>query len=230
MKSNQSGKPDQTAPADREKRALSRRAFIKGAGVAAAAVAGLGGVRPADAADRSRAAPDPGVVERLGPGAQTIELAVNGNKVRLAVEPRVTLADALRNHLGLTGTKLACDRGACGACTVHLDGRPVTSCMMFAFEARGHEITTIEGLGSADRMHPVQSAFVANDALQCGFCTPGMVMAVAAELKRNPAASLDDIKRAVAGNICRCGTYPHVFKAAFAAAGYKAAKPSGGTA
>lgn len=229
MKSDRSGKRDKTAPAEHDKRRLSRRAFIKGAGVAAAAVAGLGGARPTEADAPANAAPEPGVAERFGPGAQTIELLVNGNKVRVAVEPRVTLADALRNHLGLTGTKLVCDRGACGACTVHLDGRPVTSCMIFAFEARGHEITTIEGLGTADRMHPVQSAFVANDALQCGFCTPGMVMAVAAELKRNPGASLDDIKRAVAGNICRCGTYPHVFKAALAAAGY-VAKPPGGAA
>ncbi len=214
----------------RDSRALSRRAFIKGAGVAAAAVAGLGGTRLTDADEHAKAPAEPDVAERLGPGAQTIELVVNGEKLRAAVEPRVTLADALRNHLGLTGTKLVCDRGACGACTVHLDGRPVTSCMMFAFEARGHEITTIEGLGTADRMHPVQSAFVTNDALQCGFCTPGMVMSVAAALKRNPAATVDDIKRAVAGNICRCGTYPHVFKAALAAAGYKPGKPPGGGA
>ncbi|HZO82531.1 MAG TPA: (2Fe-2S)-binding protein [Candidatus Binataceae bacterium] len=220
-----SGQPRSDAPGGR---ALSRRAFIKGAGVAAA-IAGLGGTRLADADEKAATAPvEPGVVERLGPGAQAIELLVNGNKVRVAVEPRVTLVDALRNHLGLTGTKLVCDRGACGACTVHLDGRPVTACMIFAFEARGHTITTVEGLGSADRMHPVQSAFVANDALQCGFCTPGMVMSVAAEISRNPAATLDDIKRAVAGNICRCGTYPHVFRAALAAAGYKPGKPARG--
>ena len=104
----------------------------------------------------------------------------------MTAEPRVTLLSALRDQLGLTGAKLVCDRGACGACTVHLDGRPVTSCMVLASRARGHEITTIEGLGTADRMHRVQSAFVANDALQCGFCTPGMVMSIAAELERNP--------------------------------------------
>jgi aerobic-type carbon monoxide dehydrogenase small subunit (CoxS/CutS family) len=138
----------------------------------------------------------------------------------------VTLLGVLRDQLGLTGAKLVCDRGACGACTVHLDGRPVVSCMVLAARARGHRITTIEGLGSPDRMHPVQSAFVAHDALQCGFCTPGMVMSVAAELKRNPAANLDDIKLAVAGNICRCGTYPHVFRAALQAAGFSDGAPS----
>lgn len=228
MKPDHPDKPDRTEPAGRDKSALSRRAFIKGAGVAAAAVAGIGAVLPAGAEDSTQKTSEPGVLERIGPGAQTIELIVNGSKMRVAVEPRVTLADALRNHLGLTGTKVVCDRGACGACTVHLDGRPVTACMIFAFDARGHEITTIEGLGSADRMDPLQSAFVSNDALQCGFCTPGMVMAMAAELKRNPSANLDAIKRAVAGNICRCGTYPHVFKAALAVSGYGGAKSTGG--
>ncbi len=223
MKRDKSHQPD-GVQRRKSSATLTRRAFIKGAGVAAAAVAGLGSVEGVGGADAS-AASENGVVERLGPGAQPMELTVNGKTVRVAVEPRVTLVDALRNHLGLTGTKLVCDRGACGACTVHLDGRPVTACMMLAFEARGHEIVTIEGLGSVDRMHPVQRAFVANDALQCGFCTPGMVMSVVAELERNPAATLDDVKRAVSGNICRCGTYPHVFRAALQAAGYKSGKP-----
>jgi aerobic-type carbon monoxide dehydrogenase small subunit (CoxS/CutS family) len=112
-----------------------------------------------------------------------------------------------------------------------MDGNPVTSCMVLAIDARGHEITTIEGLGSPDRMHPVQAAFVEADALQCGFCTPGMIMSVAAVLEHHPGASLDEIKHAVAGNICRCGTYPHVFKAALAAAArLRGAKPPGGNA
>jgi xanthine dehydrogenase YagT iron-sulfur-binding subunit len=210
---------------------LTRRAFIKGAGAAAAAVASLGAVASADAAGESDAANSDGVIERLGPGAQTFELNINAKMVQVTAEPRVTLLGVLRDQLGLTGAKLVCDRGACGACTVHVDGRPVVSCMMLASRARGHQITTIEGLGTADRMHPVQSAFVANDALQCGFCTPGMVMSVAAELDRNPAANLDDIKHAVAGNICRCGTYPHVFKAALQAAGFKTrGRPPGGSA
>ncbi len=204
---------------------ISRRSFLKGAvatgavatgAVATAAVAGImGAVPPAE----SGAGPSwDGVAERLGPGAESIDLKINGSLRRLAVEPRVTLLHALRDNLGMTGTKLACDRGACGACTVHLDGKPVNSCMILAVDARGHEIVTIEGLGSADRMHPVQAAFVEADAQQCGFCTPGMVMSVAAALQRNPGASLDEIKRAVAGNICRCGTYPHVFAAALKAA------------
>jgi aerobic-type carbon monoxide dehydrogenase small subunit (CoxS/CutS family) len=194
--------------------AISRRSFIKGAGAVAAA-AGLVRVPPAGAG----APPVPaGVAERLGPGAETIELNLNGVPAKLSIEPRVTLLRALREHLGLTGTKLVCDRGACGACTVHLDGKPVASCMMLAVDARGRRVTTIEGLGNPAQMHPVQAAFVEADALQCGFCTPGMVMSVAAALERNPAATVDQIRLATAGNICRCGTYPHVFEAALKAA------------
>ena len=205
---------------DNKKRAdstISRRSFIKGAG-AVAAVTGLSRIAEGDAADTPT---DDGVAERLGPNAQTIELKINGQPRKLSIEPRVTLLRALRENLGLTGTKLVCDRGACGACTVHLDGKPVTSCMMLAVDARGHEITTIEGLGNPSQMHPVQSAFVEHDALQCGFCTPGMVMSVAAALATNPYATRDDIRHATAGNICRCGTYTHVFEAALSAASTK---------
>jgi xanthine dehydrogenase YagT iron-sulfur-binding subunit len=198
-------------------RSISRRSFIKGAGAVAAA-AGLVHVRPAAADQKTLPA---GVVEKLGPDAATIELNINGRPTTLEVEPRVTLLRALREHLGLTGTKLVCDRGACGACTVHLDGRAVISCMVLAIDARGHEVVTIEGLGTPSKMHPVQAAFVEADAQQCGFCTPGMVMSVAAALAHNPVATTDDIKHATAGNTCRCGTYPHVFAAAL-----KAAKPA----
>jgi aerobic-type carbon monoxide dehydrogenase small subunit (CoxS/CutS family) len=194
---------------------ISRRSFLKGAGAVAAA-ASLVGAHNAEAAE---AASNEGIAERLGPGAQTIELKINGETHRLAIEPRVTLLRALREHLGMTGTKLVCDRGACGACTVHLDGRPVTSCMVLAVDARGHEVTTVEGLGNPANMHPVQGAFVEHDALQCGFCTPGMVMSVAAALAANPNASREDVRHATAGNICRCGTYSHVFEAALSAAG-----------
>jgi xanthine dehydrogenase YagT iron-sulfur-binding subunit len=194
----------------------------------------IGGAAPASIADSaadSSQEPVPGIAGRLGPGATAIELKVNGASKTVTVEPRVTLLEALRDHLGLYGTKLVCDRGACGACTVHLDGNPVVACMILAADARGHEIVTIEGLGTPDRMHPVQGAFVEADALQCGFCTSGMVMSIAALLQRNPAAQIEDVKRAVAGNICRCGTYPHVFKAALAAAvKLRGAKPPGGTA
>ena len=197
----------------RKPSAISRRSFITGAGAVAAA-AGLVRVRSAAAEEKTLPA---GVVEQLGPEAATIELNINGKPATLTIEPRVTLLRALREHLGLTGTKLVCDRGACGACTVHLDGKPVTSCMVLAVDARGHQITTIEGLGTPSNMHPVQAAFVEADALQCGFCTPGMVMSVAAALERNPIARIDEIKRATAGNTCRCGTYPHVFEAALRA-------------
>lgn len=194
--------------------AISRRSFIKGAGALAAAASLI--KAPVAGADRPLSRE--GVAESLGPGAETIELRVNGEARRLTIEPRVTLLSALRDHLDLTGAKLVCDRGACGACTVLLDGRPVNSCMMLACDARGHDIVTIEGLGSPDRMHPVQQAFVEEDALQCGFCTPGLVMSVVAKLADDPGASLEEIKRAVAGNTCRCGTYPHVFAAALKAA------------
>src|SRR5579863_2149441 len=189
---------------------LSRRAFIKGAG-AAAAVASLIGVPAATvpAIAETTGAAGAGELERLGPDAHAIDLRINGETRRLTIEPRVTLLEALRIPLVLTGAKLVCDRGACGACTVHLDGAPVVSCMMLAIDARGREINTIEGLGTPARMHPVQRAFVEHDALQCGFCTPGMVMSVAAALNTNPTPTLDDVKRAVAGNICRCGTYPN---------------------
>jgi xanthine dehydrogenase YagT iron-sulfur-binding subunit len=197
--------------------AISRRSFIKGAGAVAAA-AGL--VRVPSAAADQKSLPA-GVAESLGPAAEPIELKINGQTFKFTIEPRVTLLGALREHLGLTGTKLVCDRGACGACTVHLDGRPVTSCMMLAVDARGHEVTTIEGLGTVAKMHPVQAAFVEHDALQCGFCTPGMVMSVAAALERNPAATIDEIKHATAGNTCRCGTYTHVFEAALSVAKHR---------
>jgi xanthine dehydrogenase YagT iron-sulfur-binding subunit len=207
---------------------LSRRAFIKGAG-AAAAVAGLIGSHSATAQDQPPDQSLDGVAERLGPGTETVALKINGVTRTVSIEPRITLLEALRDYIGLHGTKLVCDRGSCGACTVHLDGKPVTSCMMLAFDARGHEITTVEGLGGADRMHPVQAAFVEEDALQCGFCTPGMIMSVTAALEHQPDATLDQIKQAVAGNICRCGTYPHIFKAALAAAArMRAGKPTKG--
>ena len=198
---------------DRLTRPLSRRAFLKGAVVTGAIAGAAGLIREAPGAAEEPQL-GPGMAERLGPGASTIELKINGEARQLTVEPRVTLLRALRENLGLTGTKLVCDRGSCGACTVHLDGRPVTSCMMLAVDARGHEITTIEGLGTPARIHPVQAAFVNADALQCGFCTPGMVMSVAAALQRNPGADLAEIRHATSGNICRCGTYPHVFQAA----------------
>ena len=213
---------DDPTNSDRIGSQISRRAFIKSAG-AAAVVAGIGNIRKPSASAAAGPVEAPavtgdGVAEQLGPEAVPLELNINGAVQQITIEPRVTLLEALRDHLGLYGTKLVCDREACGACTVHLDDSPVTSCMILVTDARGHRVTTIEGLGSGAGMHPIQHAFVENDALQCGFCTPGMIMSVAAALNRNPNADLDEIKRSVSGNICRCGTYPHVFKAALAAA------------
>jgi xanthine dehydrogenase YagT iron-sulfur-binding subunit len=133
---------------------------------------------------------------------------VNGAKRETQVEPRVTLLDALRNYVDVTGPKRVCDRGTCGACTVLLDGKPVYSCMMLALEAQGRKIETAEHLlGSDGQLHPVPAAFAAADAQQCGFCTPGFVMAMKATLDRNPNATAAEIERGLCGNICRCGTY-----------------------
>jgi xanthine dehydrogenase YagT iron-sulfur-binding subunit len=154
----------------------------------------------------------------IGPDAVILALQVNGRTVRVAADPGSTLVHVLRDQLGLTGTKIGCDRGACAACTVWLDGDVAASCMTLAFDARGRSITTIEGLADGDALHPVQQAFIEHDAMQCGFCTPGMVMSCAALVNRNPHCTLDDVKAAVSGHLCRCGTYPNVFKATVAAA------------
>ena len=151
---------------------------------------------------------------------ETLDLAttINGRTERLTVAPRDMLIDLLRERLGLTGTKLACDRGACSACTVWLDGAPVASCMLLAIDVGARKVTTIEGLAQGDTLHPVQSAFIAHDAMQCGFCTPGLVMSCAALLEKNPHPSLDEVKAAIGGHLCRCGTYPHVIAAVLDAA------------
>jgi len=153
----------------------------------------------------------------VGPGKIPLKLDINGQLHNLSVEPRATLAETLRDELHLTGTKVVCDRGSCSACTVMLDKTPVCSCMTLAVDVGNRKITTIEGLAQGDNLHVVQAAFIAHDALQCGFCTSGMVMSCAALLERNPHPTLDDVKTAISGNICRCGTYPKVFDAALAA-------------
>ncbi len=154
------------------------------------------------------------------PAASThaIVLCVNGVDRPLNVESRMTLAEALRGPLGLTGTKIACNRGACSACTVWLDGTPVCSCMTLAVEAAWRAVTTIEGLAEGDVLHPVQEAFIAHDALQCGFCTPGLVLSATALIGRNPDPTAEEVERAISGHVCRCGSYPHVVAATLAAA------------
>ncbi|MHC4548333.1 MAG: (2Fe-2S)-binding protein [Planctomycetota bacterium] len=184
---------------------VSRRDVLRGAGAAAlvGAVSGVEGKEP----------PGPAGLRRVGPGPVRFEFTLNGEKRALEVEPRVTLLDALRNRIGLTGTKRICDHGACGGCTIWVDGKTVNACMMLAVDAAGTSVTTIEGLARDGKLHPVQAAFVRHDALQCGFCTPGMIMSCAALVGAKPSPTDEEIRHALAGNLCRCGTYPHVLNA-----------------
>jgi xanthine dehydrogenase YagT iron-sulfur-binding subunit len=184
-----------------EKSSLTRRDFLKGAGVT---VSGglLVGSRVAEAAPP--AGPEAGVV---GPDAVPVTLRVNGKIHKLNLEPRVTLLDALRDHLDITGAKKVCDRATCGACTVLMDRKPVYACTVLALEAEGHDITTIEGLAGDGKLTAVMSAFVKHDAQQCGFCTPGFVMACTAFLEANPHPTPEEIEKGLGGNLCRCGTY-----------------------
>lgn len=146
-----------------------------------------------------------------------IVLEVNGSSHELECEPRATLAAVLRGPLGLQGTKIACDRGACSACTVWMDGAPVCSCMLLAVDVGSRRITTIEGLEGPDSsLHPIQQSFIGHDAVQCGFCTPGMVMSCAALVRDVPSPTADDVRRAISGHVCRCGTHPHVIAATLA--------------
>jgi len=194
---------------------VSRRKFIKGLsggilGTAAITTGAIFGKRRAERPRDEETTPTP--------GKHAITLKVNGKTHSVEVEARATLVEVLRNQLDLTGTKIVCDRGECGGCTVLLDGLPVYSCMMLALDAAGHEITTIEGLAQGEALDPIQAAFVEHDALMCGFCTPGFILAVKGLLDHHRNPSLDDVKLAVSGNLCRCGTYPRIFEAALDAA------------
>jgi xanthine dehydrogenase YagT iron-sulfur-binding subunit len=193
---------------------FSRRSFLQGSALATAGAPVMGVA--AVLIDQSAAAPSGLLIE--GPGYVSIKLQVNGATRTLQVEPRMTLADALRGPLSLTGTKIACDRGACSACTVWLDGMTVSSCMLLAIDVGTRSVTTIEGMAKGPQLHPVQAAFIEHDAMQCGFCTPGMVMSCAALLQHTPRPTATDVQAAISGHICRCGTYPHVIAATLAAA------------
>lgn len=205
-----SKKKTPTDPPSPTEASVSRRAFLKGAGLTAAGTAVL---ESGLLAQTGNSGP-----RMIGPEPAMIDLKVNGTIKKVEVEPRTTLAQALRDALDMTGTKVVCDRGSCSACTVWLDGMPVNSCMTFALDVGPRSVTTIEGLSQGGQLHPVQAAFVEHDALQCGYCTPGMVMSCAALLARNPKPTLADVKQATSGNICRCGTYPKVFEATLAVA------------
>ena len=193
--------------------AHSRRTFLKSLGTVAATAATAQVQSVAAELEKANAE------KVVGPGAVPVTLKVNGGTLKLMLEPRVTLLDALRNYSSLTGAKDGCDRAACGACTVLMDDLPVYACQKLAIEAQGAEITTIEGLAKNGKLSPVQQAFWDRDALQCGYCTPGFIMSVTALLKFNPHPTADEVKHACAGNLCRCGTQPRILQAALQAAG-----------
>ena len=208
---------DPDSSQDKQKRGTTRRTFLKSAGIVSASVAGaemLTGVPRAQAEEQAGA---------VGPGKVPLKLRVNGEVRSVNVEPRTTLAEALRDELHLTGTKVVCDRGSCSACTVMLEKTPVCSCMTLAVDVGDRNITTIEGLARGEELHPIQAAFIEHDALQCGFCTSGMLMSCVSLLERNPKPSADDVRTAISGNICRCATYPRVLEAVVAASQSKGA-------
>jgi xanthine dehydrogenase YagT iron-sulfur-binding subunit len=181
---------------------VSRRNFLKStavAGIAATVIAPAGAVQSG--------------AEVVGPGEVPVRLDVNGRQIDLMIEPRVTLLDALRMRANLTGNKRGCDRGACGACTMLVDGRPVYSCSTLAIEVQGKKIRNVDGLAQGEKLHPVQQAFCDHDALMCGFCTPGFIMASAGLLEKNPNPTTEQLKKGLDGNICRCGTFPRIFEA-----------------
>lgn len=192
----------------------SRRDFLKISGVTAAAPL------IAHATALTQTAEEAAV---QGPGKVPVTLNVNGKSLKANLEPRVTLLDALRDQFELTGAKRVCDRGTCGACTVLMDGKAVYSCSVLAIDVQGRQITTVEGLSQDGKLHPVQQAFWDNDAQQCGFCTPGFVVATKAFLDEHPNPTLEQIKHGLGGNFCRCGTYAGVRAAVMQAAGKKGA-------
>jgi xanthine dehydrogenase YagT iron-sulfur-binding subunit len=194
-------------PAQQTKSRFSRRGFLGGMGV------GTGALSTGLLEREAQAAPAPANVS--GPGAVPITLNVNGKPLKLSVEPRVTLLDALRHHLDLTGAKRVCDRGTCGACTVILNGKTVYSCTVLAIDAQGKDIQTIEGLPANN---PISAAFVNNDGQQCGYCTPGFVMATKGFLDHNPNPTPEQAQHGLCGNLCRCGTYMGVRQAVLDAA------------
>ena len=195
---------------------LTRRTFIKSIGISSVGVAAVKGEGMVGQLQKA------GILQKdsiVGPGKIKVTFQVNGKYVNSQIEPRTTLAEALRDYLHLTGTKIGCNRGACGACTVILAGKTVPSCMILALDAVGKPIETIEGLEkSKEKLHPLQESFIEHDAMQCGFCTSGMIMSAKHLLDKQQTPSAEEIKEAVSGNLCRCGTYPHVFKAVEAAA------------
>ena len=206
-------KKKSTPSSENSKSGISRRGFLRGASLTTAGTILLSSDVLAFEA-KGKAATG----KMVSASGTEIKMKINGNVHHLSVEPRTTLSNALRDQLGLTGTKVVCDRGSCSACTVFVDGKPVNSCMTLALDVGDKEVTTIEGIADGEELHPVQEAFIEEDASQCGYCTPGMVMSCVHLVENNSDPTLDDVKHATRGNLCRCGTYPHVFKAALSAA------------
>ncbi|MFQ5605167.1 MAG: (2Fe-2S)-binding protein [bacterium] len=205
---------NKTKPSEGTK-GISRRRFLKGLSLTSVGVAAVPGESILARLRNTGLLSLDGKV--LGPDAVSLVLHVNHKKRPVRVEPRMTLAEVLRDRLQLTGTKVGCDRGACGACTVILDGKAVNSCMTLAVDAVGLSIETIEGLSAEEapnsKLHVIQQSFVEHDAYQCGFCTSGMIMSCKNLLDDNPHVGMEEIKMATSGNLCRCGTYPKVFEA-----------------
>ena len=208
--------PDSSAPSGMPRRAFLSNLTALGAGLTLAGDL-LG--KPAPSEVRVAVPVKPAGNAHVPPGAVDVTLKVNGETRVLKLEPRTTLLDALREHAGLTGTKKGCDHGACGACTVHIDGRRVASCLTLAIGSQGREITTIEGLADGEKLHPVQAAFIECDGFQCGFCTPGQIMSAVACIKEGHARSEGEIREWMSGNLCRCGAYPNIVDAIQLAAG-----------
>lgn len=197
---------------DQDSPRLSRRGFLKGVGAGAVATGLVKGTSETPEAAAQ------GVGKTIGPGSVPITLNINGEKKNLQVEPRVTLLDVLRNRLNITGAKKVCDRGTCGACTVLMDGGVVYACSILAIEAEGSAIATVESLGTTEQLSDVQKAFIEHDGLQCGFCTPGFVVATTDFVQKHPGATLEDVRNGLGGNLCRCGTYKGITEAALDAA------------
>jgi aerobic-type carbon monoxide dehydrogenase small subunit (CoxS/CutS family) len=198
---------------------ISRRDFLRGG--AAVGALGTAGLLVGELAEGAKGKSAPRLeagLEVFGPGPVPVRLRINNKNYDLELEPRTTLLDALRDKLEMTGAKKVCDRGTCGACTVILDGKPVYSCSLLAIDVQRQPIETVEGLGRPEKLHPLQAAFVENDAQQCGFCTPGFVMAARALLLQNPNPSLAAVHHGLSGNFCRCGTYAGMRQAVLAAA------------
>jgi xanthine dehydrogenase YagT iron-sulfur-binding subunit len=211
---------DDTRKGKKQKGGLSRRDFLKASGITLS-VPLVVGHRVVNVAGAD--------VAVYGPGKVPLSFMVNGKKLTTELEPRVTLLEALRHEFDLTGAKRVCDRGTCGACTVIMDGKPVYACSVLAIDAQGKAITTVEGLAPAGRLHPIQQAFVDNDAQQCGFCTPGFVVACKAFLDKNPNPTPEQVEKGLGGNLCRCGTYVGVRAAVQQAAKRQTARaPKGG--